>query len=382
MQQARKQANGGMLLLNNKSVFIVNYKKTALLLFISLITVSGIFSQAINISKPAAAVNLIKSEMISVQQLDAQVKTLNNIRVMAGQAPADVSRKDKLQVLDMMISDLLIMQGAERDGIKAEPSEVSSAVQNQKSQYEQQLKRGFTDAEFRNIVSSETGYSWSQYTEQITKQIVQQKYILAKKQAEIQKSVKMPDNTDIEKFYRENKTKFTNPDMVRYSQIFISTLNLDYSQKQEAEKKADEAYRKYQNGSATFEKLVNDYTEDQNAKYRNGDSGFIAYNDPNANAYLGKNFIESLFSLKEGEVSGVVKSNIGYHILKVTDYREAKLLSLDDNILPTVNQTVREYIAQQLISQAQNVAVSDALKDIVAELRDDADIKIFEDNID
>ena len=370
-----------MFLKNKIAVDTVNYKKLFLILTVLLLAASALSAQAINIAKPAASVNLIKPEMISVQQLDSQVDALNTIRVRAGQPAVNASKAEKMQILEMMISDILIMQGAERDGVSAEQQEINNAVQNQKAQYEQQRGRAYTEAEFRADVQKETGYTWAKYSEQIEKQIVQQKYILAKKQAEIQNSLKMPENSDIEKFYKENKTKFSNPDMVRYSQIFISTINLNSSQKKEAQEKAEEAYKKYQNGSSTFEKLVNDYTDDQNAKYRNGDSGYIAYNDPNASAYLGNTFMDTLFSLQKNEVSRVIKSNIGYHILKVTEVREAKLLQLDDSILPTVNQTLREYIAQQLISQAQNKALSDALQNLVNELKNDAEIKIFEDNI-
>ena len=360
----------------------MNHKKTYILSFFLIFIGFAVFAQSITISKPAASVNLIKPEMISVQQLDAQINAINALKMRAGQPVGKVSKSEKLGVLDMMISDILMMQGAERDGVTAEQSDIDKAVNSQKTQYEQARKRAYTLQGFRNAVTGETGYTWEKYIEQIEKQIVQQKYIVAKKQADIQKLMRMPDNNDIDKFYRENKTKFTNPDMVRYSQIFINTLNLDFNAKKEAEDRADEAYRKYQNGSASFEQLVNDYTEDQNAKYRNGDSGYIAYNDPNAEAYLGKSFMDNLFSAKEGEVSGVIKSNIGFHIIKITDYREAKLLGLEDNILPTVNQTVREYIAQQLIVQAQNKAISDALTQLVNELKNDADIKIFEENID
>ncbi len=333
------------------------------------------------IDKPAASINLIKPEMISVKQLNAQINGINALRQRAGQ-PANNSKAAKLDVLDMMVSDMLLMQGAERDGIVAEAAEIDNAANTQKAQFEQQMRRTFTDAEFRSEVQNQTGYNWAQYREQLSKQIIQQKYLFAKRQAEIQASAKLPDNRDIEAFYRQNKTEFSNPDLVRYSQIFISTINLDSNGKKAAEQKANEAYKKYLNGSATFEQLVNDYTDDKNARYRNGDSGYIAYNDPNASSYLGTAFMDKLFSLKVGDVSNVVKSSIGYHIIKVTDYREAKLLELDDPILPTVTQTVREYIAQKLIAQSQNTAVTNALKSIIAELKNEAEIKIFEENID
>lgn len=356
--------------MNNKKLLIIP---------LLLVLAGNVFGQMID--QPAASINYSKPEMISVKQLEAQVQVINALRQRAGQPTTAPSKADKLDVLDMMISDILIMQAAESSGVIAEEAEIASAVNTQKAQIEQQNQRKITDAQFIAAVQAQTGYSWEKYREQLAKQIIQQKFLMAEKQAEIQSYVKMPEFAEINSFYMANKTEFLNPDMVRYSQIFISTLNLDYEKKKEAEAKADEAYRKYVNGSVSFNQLVSEYTDDPNAKYRNGDSGYIAYTDPSAQAYLGKNFIDQLFGIELGEVKGVIKSNVGYHIVKITDVREAKVLKLDDTVHPTVTQTVREFIAQKLIVQSQNEAVAKGLKELVEEIKKDADIRIFEDNI-
>ena len=349
--------------------------------FLCLFTAVAVGLNAQLIDKPAASINLSKPEMISVKQLEAQVQALLILQQRSGQSVQAMDKSSKLEVLDMMISNTLIMQGAEEKGIKADETEILTAIANQKAQLEQQNQRTISDQQFREAVEKQ-GYSWAKYREQISRQIVQQKFIAVEKQSELQSYMKMPTFDEIETFYRQNKTKFSNPEMVRYSQIFISTLNKSGSQISDAERKAEEAYLKYEKGTASFEKLVSDYSDDQAAKYRNGDSGYISYNDQTATAYLGRVFMSELFSLSNGEVSGVIKSNVGYHIVKITDVREAKLLTLDDQIHPSVQQTVREYIAQQLISRSQNEALSKVLNELVAELRKNADIKIFEENID
>ena len=357
----------------------MNIKKY--LAIFSLIFAAGFSAEAQLIDKPAAAVNMVKPGIISVKQLEAQVNELIKLQQMSGKTVTSMTRAEKLEVLDLMISNELIMQGAEEKGIKAEESEIQSAIASQKAQLEQQYRRSITDQQYRTAVERQ-GTTWNEYRDQIGRQIIQQKYLASEKQQELQNYITMPGYDEIETFYRQNRTQFSNPDMVRYSQIFISTLNKSSSEVSEAERKANEASRKYTNGSESFEKLVSDYTEDQAGKYRNGDSGYIAYNDPAANAYLGQNFMNQVFKLKLNEVSRVIKSNIGYHIVKVTDIREAKLLSLDDQILPTTQQTVREYIAQQLIAKSQNEALSRALNELVADLKEKADIRIFEENID
>lgn len=370
---------GGTLENQNNRGVIVKIKKITLLPLFLLLLAGNVFGQLID--QPAASINYSKPELISMKQLDAQIEVINSLRQRSGQPAATPSKADKLEVLDMMISDLLLMQAAESKGVSAEAAEITNAVNSQKAQIEQQNQRKITDVQFRAAIEAQTGYSWEKYREQLSKQIIQQKFLLSEKQSSIEGYIKMPDFSEINSFYKDNKMQFFNPDMIRYSQVFINTINLDYAAKQEAQLKAEEAYRKYVNGSSNFEQLVNDYTDDPNAKYRNGDSGYIAYNDPNAAAYLGKDFIEQIFDIPLNDVKGVVKSNIGYHIVKITDSRTAKFLELDDTVHPSVTQTVREYIAQQLIVKSQNEAVSKALNELVEELKKDADIKIFEDNI-
>lgn len=359
----------------------MNFRKISFLGIIILFGVTNLFSQGINISKPAASVNLIKAEMISVQQLNNQVEYINKLAKSTGQGAQGSSKEDKLNVLDMMISDILVKQGADRAGVVATKQEIDSAIETQKAQFEQQISRPLSLDDFKKLVLQQTGVSWDNYKEQIEKQLVQRKYIMAEKSEEINKASKLPDNDEIEEFYKKNKTQLTNPEMVRYSQIFVSTLNMSDSEVASAKKRAEEAYNKYQRGKATFEELVNDYTEDNTAKYRNGDTGYIAYGDPQAMQYFGKNFVDKLFDISVGDVDGLIKSNLGYHIVKVTEYREAKILKLDDPVVPGNNQTVREYIAQRLIAQAQNDAVSGALNELVEDLKKDAEIKIYEENI-
>lgn len=72
----------------------------------------------------------------------------------------------------------------------------------------------------------------------------------------------------------------------------------------------------------------------------------------------------------------------GYHIVKLTEYHEAKILSLTDTITPDSPITVQEYIAQGLMNQNRQTILEQALDELVEDLREEAEVTIFEENID
>ncbi len=206
-------------------------------------------------------------------------------------------------------------------------------------------------------------------------QLIQQKYVSQKKRS-LFDAIKNPTPAEIEEQYNLYQVQFTNPKMVRFSQVFISTLNLSGSAKDEALERAEEAYRKLQQGES-FENLVTQYSDDTKSRYSGGDFGYLPMNDERAKAYFGAQFFNKLFTMNVGDISPVLTSNLGYHIVKVTEKRERKFLSLDDELSPGNPLTVREYIRRSLIQQKQQDALQKAYAELIDELKAEADISVF-----
>jgi N utilization substance protein B len=117
------------------------------------------------------------------------------------------------------------------------------------------------------------------------------------------------------------------------------------------------------------------------SRYNGGDFGFLARNDQRAIAILGKPFFDAVFALSVNSVKGVIESNIGYHIVKVTAHYDPKLLKIDDPIDPASEVTVREYIRNGLLQQNQEKAFIRAVEEISKELYAQGNVVIFEENI-
>ena len=352
--------------------------KSKLLAFFLLLTgiaaVAG--AQSLMLDKTVATVNLIKPERISLVQLNQQVTELETIRAQAGQAGA----VDKAQVLDLIIADVLMAQAMERDKVRVTEEELNEAVAQQKSQVEKQNNVTLSDTQFRTAIEQQSGLSWEAYRDQIRQQVAQQKYLMQKKSAKLSAARVPPTSQEIDLFFRKNRNQFSNPEIIRFSHIFISTVQATAAQRQAAQQKAEDIYRKLQNG-ADFGQLVVENSDDTRSRYKEGDAGFLAINDTRPAAYFGQDFVDKVFSLQEGQVSGVLTSKQGFHIVKITEYHPARLLELSDKVSPDSQVSVREYIAQVLMAQKSQTVLKEALQELVDELKAQAEITIYRENI-
>jgi parvulin-like peptidyl-prolyl isomerase len=138
--------------------------------------------------------------------------------------------------------------------------------------------------------------------------------------------------------------------------------------------------QKYVNG-ASFDDLVVKYSDDKSSRYKGGDFGYLRRDDQARKQLLGKEFFETPFKLDVGQFSRVLQSNIGFHIIRVTEKIPFRLLALDNSIPPQNNSTVRDQISAQLLQQKQAEYYQQALLDLLDELKKKAEIRIFEENL-
>jgi parvulin-like peptidyl-prolyl isomerase len=194
-------------------------------------------------------------------------------------------------------------------------------------------------------------------------------------------TIKPVRDSDTQDFYDSNKKQFFMDDMVTLRHIFVDTRGLvSKEDKDKAHKRADDILKELKAG-ASFGDLVMKYSEDTLSKYKGGDIGTLVRGDPQRTQLFGKDFFDEVFKLKQGDMSDVIQSNLGFHIVQVAARSDARLLGIDDKIPPLYQMTLREYIRQNLTVQRQNDAVSAALTLIVADLKKQAEVKVFDDNL-
>jgi len=356
-------------------------KKVGSLSVLTLMVLSSLQIMAAPLDGPAAMVNLIRTEVITRGQLQQRVEETEEVRV---QARLGIPPQTEKQVLDAMIAEILIEQAAERDGINVSESEISAALNNQRKSVELQLQqRGqlgaseqLSEERFKELMEQQTRMSWEEIRDSVRKQLLQQKYVM-QTQSDLIDDIQAPAEKAIQERYNRIATRLVNPEIIRFSQIFISTMNKNDAALAELREKAEDIHKKIRQG-ADFSSLVSEYTDDSSSRYSGGDFGYLARDDERAEAYFGKDFFDRLFSLETNEVSDVMRSNIGFHIVKITEHRDARILSLNDPLSPTNPMTVREYISRLIINEEQQQALHNAYSRVVNTLRSEADIQVFE----
>ncbi|MFC2821236.1 MAG: peptidylprolyl isomerase [Sphaerochaeta sp.] len=314
------------------------------------------------ISTPVARVNLTKTTVITQEQIDERMVAY---RETYGDSVTEAT------VLDAMISDELIAQALARDGFVLSDDQKNELLSAQKQAIEAQLGTSLTDERFESFIQTNYGATVESFKEYLAQQYTIQNYVTAKKADMFDQSSLVPSDSTIEAFYKKNKSTFISPENVKLSHIFFNFGE----DKDAALKKATDVANRIASGSITFEKAVAQYSEDKASIDSAGDIGWLTISDSNARGYMGENFFDKVFELEAGDVSSVIESLAGYHIVKVSVHNQAKFLGIDDKTSPTETTTVRDYIKNYIYNQNVSEKFQQAFLSLVNDLKSEASIK-------
>jgi parvulin-like peptidyl-prolyl isomerase len=343
-------------------------KKYASCIFI-LLVFSGFSLFANVISQPAATVNLIRNKVITRESLNEKVLVYQQQIAKEG----STETINPLDVLNVMINDELVLQGAERDGFRITDAQVDQLVKQQKAFVEQQVKTTITDAQFEQVLLNNYGMDLAAFRKNLRESALVDAYVRGT-QATVIQNFSEPTDSEIMDFYRANRSAFINPELVRISHIFMPFTEND---KDAVKAEMDKIARWLRFNTFTFEELVPRFSKDTGSVNKGGDIGWLAFDDTSMRGYLGDAFFNAVFELQLGKPSGVLESTGGFHIVKVTTHIDPKMLGIDDVINPESTVTVRQYIKQNLLSRNQQAAYLKAINSLVESLRKSALIDIL-----
>jgi parvulin-like peptidyl-prolyl isomerase len=207
--------------------------------------------------------------------------------------------------------------------------------------------------------------------------MIVQRYLLAKKEP-LLKSVKEPTEAEIIEQYNLAKSQFVRPETVRFSMIQVP-YGPDAASRAKARDLANSLFREIGSNPSKFDEVAS-RGQFPNSGYIAGDGGFLPRNHEAQNI-VGQDFINTAFSLKQGEVSKLIEGNPGYQIIKITENYSMKNLELDDPIQPGSNIRVRDYIKQALFNERQQSVLAKASEELIADLRKGNPFKVYDNNV-
>jgi peptidyl-prolyl cis-trans isomerase C len=171
--------------------------------------------------------------------------------------------------------------------------------------------------------------------------------------------------SDIQKFYDENPSQFEEPEMVRASHILLSTRDavsgkeLSDEQKAAKRKLAEDLLKRARAGE-DFARLAKENSEDPGSKDKGGEYKF-------PRGQMVKEFETAAFALNTNQVSDIVTTQFGYHIIKLSEKYPARKHELAE-----VSPKVKDYLTQQAIQKQGPEYLDKITKEAGVEILDDS----------
>jgi peptidyl-prolyl cis-trans isomerase D len=163
------------------------------------------------------------------------------------------------------------------------------------------------------------------------------KYLLLDREVARQR-VAVPPN-DIQRYYNDNIQQYQTPERVRASHILLNTGGKDEAA---VRKQAEELLAKIKAGG-DFAALAKQYSDDPGSKVKGGDLDYFP------RGQMVPEFEASAFSLAPGQVSDLVKTQYGFHIIKVVDKQAGATQTLEQ-VRPRIQETLASQIADRQIT--------------------------------
>jgi peptidyl-prolyl cis-trans isomerase D len=187
------------------------------------------------------------------------------------------------------------------------------------------------------------------------------KYVIldsAKVQASVQVS-----HDDLQAYYNQHRDQYRVPEQIKVSHIWIKMPlpgpdgKIDDKGVAAAQARADDLLKQLQSG-AKFEDVAKKSSEDTGSANVGGSLGWIG------KSQMGAEFEKAAASLPKGQISGVVKTLDGFHIIRVDDRQDARMKTLDDvkaEIEPILKQQKAQEVAQKQAEDFAQLATTQGL---------------------
>jgi peptidyl-prolyl cis-trans isomerase C len=229
-------------------------------------------------------------------------------------------------VLEELINRELLYQQSRKKGVVIDDTQVNEQLDRLRKQYPNE--QAFKEALAEDHLSEDALKS------QIRMSLAVQKFV----EKEFGGNLDVPE-AEAKAFYDQHPEYFTQPEAIRVSEILIKVdPKAEGAKKQEARKKLEDIQKRLQKGE-DFAILAKDFSQSASAA-QGGDLGTVP------RGRMPQDFDDAAFSLKPGEVSGVVETGLGFQLIKVHEKTPQKVVPFKE-----VEEKIRQHLANQKLKQ-------------------------------
>lgn len=263
---------------------------------------------------------------------------------------APVSQQENLiyearkKIVESLVEKLLLLREAERMGIEVSEGELASAVEGV-------LRENRIGRKELDQALAQEGITFEKYQSDLKGQIMRSKLLDRK----IRGTIKISDE-EVKIYYESNKEAFGSDQEIRVRHIlFLVPKEASKEEIIRIKERAELVLNKARSGEE-FEALARKYSEGPSAS-SGGDLGFFKKPD------MVKEFSSAAFALKEEEISSLVLSPFGFHIIKLLERRGGAAISFDE---------AKERVRARLFNDEMERGISNLIEDLKE--RDDLQI--------
>jgi len=312
-------------------------------------------------TKQTAEAYVARVNGVDISPVDLERKfNLIKERYASMGVPLDDTKLNEFKdnILKSLIEQEVLYQESVAQGIKLDPEEIKAELDDFKKQFE-------TEAAFKKQIT-EMDYTEDAILAQIRQSKTIQKFIEEK----VMPTIAVTDE-DVKKYFDSNPDEFKVPERVLASHILIKVdPKASEASKTESLKKIEGIKSKLDNGE-DFAKLAEE-NSDCPSSAKGGDLGFFA------RGQMVKPFEDSAFALKPGEISEVVETQFGYHIIKCQEKEIATTLAYNDikeklsdklkedkfkEMFPAYIETLKAKYTIELPADANNASENKTIKE-------------------
>jgi len=293
-------------------------------------------------ASPTDTVQVVNGTAITRGDLNRMVKTLLAQKQLASTQSAKVMEQVREEALNQLAAFELLYQVARKSEVKDLDRQVLQAMAQHRGKYQ-------SEAEFQKVLK-ETGLTLAALQEMTRRELMVKSFV-----EERFGSQAVVSEAEAKRFYQGNLGRFKTGSSVRASQILVGMDRMSSARQRDlAWNKAQALLERVKDGE-NFGVIASQYS-DCPSRVRGGDLGFFA------RGAMNPGLEKTAFALKAGEISDIIETPSGLHIIKLTERRGARLEPYE---------AVREKVVQQM----EREKVQKMLSEYVAKLRSKARIE-------
>jgi len=290
-------------------------------------------------------VAIVNGTTISAADLEKEVGRFRWQYSTMGKSIADTEMGEiRKEALETLIEAELLYQDSKNQNINVGGEEIDQHLATLKQRYPSE--DAFRDALTKMNLSEET----------IRSQFERGKVVQQLIEEHIAKNITISDE-ESKSYYEDNPDLFKQPEQVGASHILIKVEpNADESQKAKAREELEGIRRKLDEGQ-DFSALAKEFSHCPSSA-KGGDLGYFG------RGQMVKPFEDTAFSLPPDEVSDIVETDFGYHLIKITEKKPEQLIPYED-----IKGRLEQYLEQLKMQKEVELYIE--------KLKEEADVKRF-----